>query len=260
MDPRVSWRAWLDASPVAQIALTLMRDATGRAEPLEPLIPARPAALSVERTVAFWSLIAGVGSSTVAALVAHRSASASRAAVLIDLDRRVPTLALRARCAGATVADALLHTGTERELLSRWGEVPFLPGSPELHRSFDGARIAELIGEMHRDRAVVLDLGCGAEALDPQVLGCVDRLFVVTGPSVAQLQAAFCAVPLLDGCGVRIAIVVVGAVPDDAVRIASRLPWPLAAAIPRDPFLADDEFAARATTMRAIDGLIRGIA
>ncbi|HEV2250135.1 MAG TPA: hypothetical protein VGT60_06495 [Candidatus Limnocylindria bacterium] len=255
----MSWRAWLDASPVAQIALTLMRDATGRAEPLAPLEPSRPAALPPERAVAFWSLTAGVGTSTVAALVAHRSATAARATVLIDLDRRVPTLALRAHSAGATVVDALLRPGSEAELLSRWGEVRFLPGTPELHRSFDGARIAELIGQVHRDRAVVLDLGSGAEALDPHVLGSIDRLCVVAGPTVAQLQAAFCAVPLLDGCPVRTALVVVGVEPDDAVRIAARLPWPLAAAVPRDPFLADDEFAARAPTMRALDTLIRGL-
>ena len=253
----MSWRAWLDASPVAHVALALMRDATGREEPLEPLTPARPAALPAERVVAFWSLTAGVGASTVAALVAHRSASASRAPVLIDLDRRVPTLALRAQCGGATVADALLRPGSERGLLSRWGDVPFLPGTPELHRSFDGMRIAELVGQLHRDHAVVLDLGCGAEALDGDVLGAVDRLCLVIGPSVAQLQSAFCAVPLLEGSGVPVVVVVVSAEPDDAARIAARLPWRSVAAIPRDPFLGDDEFATRAPTVRAIDGLIR---
>jgi Mrp family chromosome partitioning ATPase len=256
----MSWRAWLDASPVAQIALALMRDATGREQPLEPLTPIRPAALPTERTVAFWSPIAGVGASTVAALVAQRSASASRAPVLIDLDRRVPTLALRAKCAGATVADALLRPGTERGLLSRWGQVPFLPGTPELHRSFDGPRIAELIGKLHGDGAVIVDLGCGVEALDPDVLVAMDRVCLVVGPSVAQLQAAFCAVPMLEGCGTRVALVVVGAEPDDAARIAARLPWPLLAAIPRDPFLAEDEFATRLPTVRAIDGLVRGLA
>ena len=256
----MSWRAWLDASPVAQVALALMRDATGREEPFEPLTPARPAALPAERGVAFWSLTAGVGVSTVAALVAHRSASAASAPVLIDLDRRVPTLGLRARCAGATVADALLRPGSEPGLLSRWGDVPFLPGTPELYRSFDGARIAELVGRLHDDRPTVLDLGCGAEALDADVLGAIDRLCLVIGPSIAQLQSAFCAVPLLEGCGTRLASVVVGAASDDATRIAARLPWPLLAAIPRDPFLANDEFATRAPTLRAIDAVIRGLA
>lgn len=255
----MSWRAWLDASPVAQVALGLMRDATGREEPLEPLKPTRPAALPAERAVAFWSLIAGVGASTIAALVAQRSASASRAPILIDLDRRVPTLALRAKCAGATVADALLRPGSERGLLSRWGDVPFLPGAAELHRSFDGARIAELIGRLHLESAIVLDLGCGAEALDADVLASVDRLCVVVGPSVAQLQAAFCAASLLDGCTARVGIVVVGAEPDDATRIAARLPWPLLGAIPRDPFLAEDEFATRLPTVRAVDALVRSL-
>jgi len=256
----VTWRSWLDASPVAQVALALMRDATGREEPLEPLTPARAAGLPADRGVAFWSLTAGVGVSTVAALVAHRSAAAGRAPVLVDLDRRVPTLALRAQCAGATVADALLRPGSESALLSRWGEVPFLPGTPELHRVFDGARIAEVIVRLRRDRSIVLDLGCGADALDTEVLDTVDRLCLVAGSSVAQLQSAFCAVPLLEGLGVWVGVVVVGAEPVDAARIASRLPWPLSGAIPRDQFLADDQFATRAPTLRAIDALIRGLA
>ncbi len=256
----MSWRTWLDASPVAQIALALMRDATGREAPLEPLIPARPAALPAGRSVAFWSLTAGVGASTVAALVAHRSASAGQAPVLIDLDRWVPVLGLRARCGGGHVADALLWPGAEAGLLSRWGDVPFLPGTPDLHRSFDGPHIAELLGRLHRDRAIVADLGPGAEALDADVLSVIDRLCLVIGTSMAQLQAAFCAVPVLEGQGIRIGTVVVGAEPDDAARIAARLPWPMLAAIPRDPFLAADEFATRTPTLRSIDALIRGLA
>jgi Mrp family chromosome partitioning ATPase len=256
----LTWRSWLDASPAAQVALALMRDATGREEPLEPLTPARAAGLPADRSVAFWSLTAGVGTSTLAALVAHRSAAAGRAPVLIDLDRRVPTLALRAQCAGATVADLLLQPGSESTLLSRWGQVPFVPGTPQLHRVFDGPRLAELVGRLHRERAVVVDLGCGADALDAEVLGTVDRLCLVAGPSVAQLQSAFCAVPLLEGLGVWVGVVVVGVEPVDAARIASRLPWPLSAAIPRDQFLADDRFATRASTLRAVDALIRGLA
>jgi len=258
----MSWRTWLDASPVAQIALALMRDATGREAPLEPLSPARPAALPARRGVAFWSLSAGVGTSTTAALVAHRSASAGISPVLVDLDRRVPVLALRAKCAGATVSDALVHPGSEVDLLSRWGKVPFLPGSPELHRAFDGPRIAELLARLHLQRPLVVDLGAGVEALDPDVLATVDRLCVVVGPSVAQLQAAFCAIPSLErpiAPGVRCDLAIVGVEGEDATRIATRLPWPLLAAIPRDPFLAGDEFATRAPTLRAIDVLIRGL-
>jgi MinD superfamily P-loop ATPase len=135
-----------------------------------------------------------------------------------------------------------------------------VPGTPQLHRVFDGPRIAELVGRLHRERAVVVDLGCGADALDAEVLGVVDRLCLVAGPSVAQLQSAFCAVPLLEGLGVWVGVVVVGAEPADAARIATRLPWPLSAAIPRDQFLAEDRFAARAPTLRAVDALIRGLA
>lgn len=252
----MSWRAWLDASPIAQVALALMRDATGREQPLEPLIPARPAALSEGRVIAFWSLSAGVGASTVAALVAHRSAAAGRAAVLIDLDRRAPTLALRARNTGATVADALLRPAAARDVLSRWGDVPFLPGTPELSRTWDGPRIAELIEQLRAAAPVVIDLGAGAEALDADVLGVIDRLCVVVGPTVAQLQAAFCSVNLIERWTVAGAVVV-GASDDDASRIAGRLPWPLLASVPRDPFLAADNFATRAPTLKSVDTLIR---
>ena len=81
-------RAFLDASPVSQIALALMRDATGRTEPLAAIAPARPAALRRGRRVGFWSLAAGAGSSTVAALLAHRSAAGGEAPLLVDLDER----------------------------------------------------------------------------------------------------------------------------------------------------------------------------
>ena len=254
----MTWRAWLDASPVAHVALALMRDATGRVEPLESVVPVRPAALSEGQVIAFWSLVAGVGTSTVAALTAHRSAAAGRAPVLADLDRRTPVLALRARNAGATVADALLRPGDEQSVLSRWEGAALLPGSPTLGRSWDGPRLAELVGRLRSSAPVVIDLGSGTEALDDDLLGIIDRLCVVVGPTVAQLQAAFCSVPLLERVVVS-GSVVVGAGNDDAARIASRLPWPLLGSIPRDPFLAADEFAARAPTTRSIDVLIRAL-
>lgn len=254
----MSWRTWLDASPIAQIALAVMRDATGREQPLEPLAPSRPAALPEGRVVAFWSLVAGVGTSTLAALVAQRSAAAGRPAVLIDLDRRAPTLALRAGNSGATIGDALLRPGRAGELLSRWGNVPFLPGTPDLSRAWDGPRIAELIEQLGATAPVVLDLGAGGEALDPDVLGVVDRLCIPVGPAIAQLQAAFCSGGVLERRPVTGAIVI-GATEDDAARIARRLPWPLLACVPHDPYLAADEFATRAPTLRSIDAVIRAI-
>ena len=256
----MNWRAMLDASPAAQVGLALMRDATGREAPLEPLRPVRAAALRAGAVIAFWSLAAGAGTSTVAALVAHRSAAGGSAPVLVDLDRWVPSLALRAGTAGATVSDALLRPGKELGLLSRWSGVAFLPGAPELHRAFDGQRVGELVRRFKTDRAVVLDLGAGADALDAEVLAAVDHLCVVTGSRVAQLQAAFCATGLLAGADIPIGLVTVGASDDDARRIASRLPWPLLAAIPHDAYLADDAFGTRAPTLRAIDTLVRAVA
>lgn len=256
----MNWRAWLDASPVAQVGLALMRDATGRERPLEPLVPARPAALARGRAVAFWSLTAGVGTSTLAALVAHRSAAAGQAPVLVDLDRWTPCLALVAQHAGATVSDALVRPGGEEALLSRWSEVPFLPGAADLHRVADGARLGELVERLSAGRAAVLDLGAGPDALDRDLLAAVDRLCVVVGGRVSQLQSAFCATSLLTEPPCRVGMATVAAAEDDARRIAARLPWPLWAAIPPDPYLADDTFAARAPTLRAVDALIRSLA
>ena len=251
-------RAWLDRTPAAAVALALMRDATGREAPFEPLRPARPAPLPAGVT-GFWSLQAGAGTSTVAALVAQRSAAAGRPAVLIDLDRWAPSLALRAESSGATVEDALLHPGGEVGLLSRWGATAVLPGSAVLHRSFDGARVGELVRALSADRPAVLDLGAGADALDRAVIDTLSRFCVVAGTRVAQLQAAFCAIPLLRGLGTPIGLVVIGADDADARRIAERLPWPLVGCVPADPFLADDRFATRSDTLRAVDALIRAL-
>ncbi|GAC1462892.1 MAG: hypothetical protein NVSMB8_14610 [Candidatus Limnocylindrales bacterium] len=251
-------RAWLDRTPAASVALALMRDATGREAPLEPLRPTRPAALP-DRVIAFWALQAGIGTSTIAALAAQRSAAAGHPGVLIDLDRWAPSLALRAETGGATVEDALLHPGDEGSLVSRWGGTAFLPGSKDLNRSFDGRRIGGLVRALAAGRPAVLELGAGADGLDPAIVETLDRLCVVAGTRTAQLQAAFCAVPLLRGLRVPIGLVVVGAEQTDAARIADRLPWPLLAAVPADPFLAEDRFAARAPTLRAVDALIRAI-
>jgi Mrp family chromosome partitioning ATPase len=253
-------RAFLDASPVAAVALALMREATGRPDPLTPIAPGRPGALRRGRRVAFWSLAAGAGTSTVAALVAHRSAAGGEAPLLVDFDRWAPSLALRAGLAAATVADALLQPGRERELLSRWSAVPFLPGAPSLHAVFEVDRVLELIQARAEDRAAVLDLGAGADALHPTLLGSLDRLCLVAGTRSAQLQAAFCAVGLLRRAPCPVGLVVVAAVEEDARRIAGRVGFPLLAAIPHDAYLAEDSFAARTGTLRAIDALLRGLA
>lgn len=255
-----SLRRWLDSTPVASIALGLMRDATGRTDPIEPLRPARAAALPPRVRIAFWSLAGGVGATTVAALVAHRSAGAGRAPILADLDRWAPSLGVRAGMQAATVADALLRPGREHECLSRWSEVPFLPSAPGLHAIFDGERVVGMLGRLAGEDPVVLDLGCGADALDAALLASVDRLCVVVGPRTSQLQAAFCSVPLLREVPCAVGLVTVAAAESDAERIASRLPWPHLAAIPADPYLAGDDLGARAPTLNAIDRLIRACA
>lgn len=253
-------RAFLDASPVSQIALALMREATGRSEPLAAIAPTRPAALRRGRRVGFWSLAAGVGSSTAAALLAHRSAAGGEAPLLVDLDRWAPSLALRAGLTAASVADALLQPGREIELVSRWSATPFLPGAPSLHSTFDGERLVGLVNSCAAGRAAVLDLGSGADALDPAILASLDRLCLVAGTRSAQLQAVFCATPLLGRVPCAVGLVVIGAAEDDAAGIAERVGFPLLGAIPHDSYLADDAFAARAPTLRAFDALLRALA
>jgi len=259
MGVRVSVRGRLDRL-IGPYALFLLREATGRSDPLPQILPTPPAALVAGAMVAFWSLGAGVGTSTVAALVAHRSTAARSPALLVDLDRHAPALALRAGVQAATVSDALLRPGREHELVSLWERTPFLPGAPGLHASFDGERVAALVARAAAGRAAVLDLGAGVDALDPTLLSRCTRLFVCVGTSVAQLQAAFCSVPALASSDVPVSLVVVRATVDDARRIAGRLPWPLASAIPADDHLATDEFAARAPTLHAIDRVIRAVA
>lgn len=253
-------RAFLDASPVSAVALALMREATGRTEPLAAIAPSRPAALRRGRRIGFWSLAAGAGSSTVAALLAHRSAAGGEAPLLVDLDRWVPSLALRAGLTAANVADALLQPGREGDLVSRWSAIPFLPGAPSLHATFDGERLVALVNSCAAGHAAVLDLGCGADSLDPAILSSLDRLCLVTGVRSAQLQAAFCATPLLERVPCAVGLVVVGAAEDDAARIAERVGLPLLASIPHDSYLAEDAFAARAPTLRAVDVLLRAVA
>lgn len=251
-------RSWLDSTPLANVALDLMKDATGRPDPLEPLRPSKPVALPLGKKVAFWSLSAGAGTSTTAALVAHRSAGAGGPPLVVDLDRWAPSLAIRAGLsAAATVADALLRPGREGECLSRWAEVPVLPGAPGLHAMFDAERVVQAVSRAAGELPVVLDLGAGADALDRTILGRLDRLCVVVGPRAAQLQAAFCSIALLRDVPCEVGLVTVGASDSDAERISSRLPWPHLAAVPYDAYLAADDLAARAPTMLAIDRLIR---
>lgn len=252
-------RAWLDASPIADLAVAFMREATGRPDPIEPLRPTRPAALAPHRRIAFWSLVGGVGASTTAGLIAHRSAAGGRAPLLVDLDRWAPSLALRARIEAATIADALVQPGREQALVSRWSAVRFLPGSPALRGRLDVDRTIEVIDAVAGDSPVVLDLGTGAACLDGGLLSRVDRLCVVAGARASQLQAVFCALPLVRDVPCPAGLVVVGAADDDAGLIAERAGMTLLAAIPADPYLAEDQFATRAPTLRAIDVLIRRI-
>lgn len=252
-------RAWLDATPLSALALAVMREATGRTEPVEQIVPVRAARLAPTARIGFWSMAAGAGTSTTAALVAQRSAAGGHAPLLVDLDRWVPSLALRAGIGAATIRDVLVQPDRETELVSRWGVVPFMPGSPELHVDFDAEHIAAVLARLAASRALVTDLGTGAGALDDAITRTLTRFVMVTAGTAAQLQAAFCARPLLRDIRPPVGLVVTGVAHEDAALIASRVGLPLLAAIPEDAYLARDDFAARAPTMRAIDALVQAL-
>jgi hypothetical protein len=107
---------------------------------------------------------------------------------------------------------------------------------------------------------VVLDLGAGADGLDAGLLSRTDRLCVVAGARASQLQAVFCALPLLRDVPCPAGLVIIGAADEDAALISERAGLPLLGSIPEDAYLADDQFATRAPTLRAVDALIRRIA
>jgi hypothetical protein len=175
------------------------------------------------------------------------------------LDRWAPSLALRARIEAATIADALVQPGRERALVSRWSAIQFLPGSPALRGRLDIDRTLEVIDEIGGDSPVVLDLGTGPGGLDHGLLSRIDRLCIVAGARASQLQAVFCALALVRDVPCPAGLVVIGAADDDARLIAERAGLPLLGAIPTDSYLAEDQFATRAPTLRAIDALIRSI-
>jgi hypothetical protein len=124
----------------------------------------------------------------------------------------------------------------------------------------DADRPVEVIDAIGCGAPVVLDLGTGADSLDAGLLSRIDRVCIVAGSRASQLQAVFCALALIRDVPCPAGLVVIGAADEDAALIAERAGLPLLGAIPTDPFLAEDQFATRAPTLRAIDALIRRIA
>jgi hypothetical protein len=124
----------------------------------------------------------------------------------------------------------------------------------------DADRAVEVIDAIGCGAPVVLDLGTGADSLDAGLLSRIDRVCIVAGSRASQLQAVFCALALIRDVPCPAGLVVIGAADEDAALIAERAGLPLLGAIPTDPFLAEDQFATRAPTLRAIDALIRRIA
>jgi len=119
--------------------------------------------------------------------------------------------------------------------------------------------VLALIERLAVGRPAVIDLGAGADALEPAIVSILTRLVVVAGGRASQLQATFSARPLVRALTCATGLVVVGVDADDAALIATRAQLPFLGSVPADAYLARDEFATRAPTMRSIDRLIRSL-
>jgi len=233
-------RAWLDSSPIADLAMTFMREATGRPDPIEPLRPTHPAALAIRRRVAFWSL------------VGRRRRQHHRGSGRPSLRRRGARTAPRrsgslgtvsgatCRIEAATISDALVQPG--RSDCSFHAGQPCL-SCPARQLCADGwtsiaSSRSSTPSAMERPSFSIL--GAGADSLDAGLAVPHRSPVHRRGARASQLQAVFCALTLVRDVPCAAGLVVVGAADEDADLIAERTELPLLGAIPADPYLAEE--------------------
>jgi MinD superfamily P-loop ATPase len=219
-------------------------------DPMRPSIESRQVRLAKGRRVACVSLIAGCGTTTLAALLAQRSGGAGARVRLLDLDLASPTVALIAGQQRPTVTDVLVDPSLRP---GRWGSIDvYYGGGPEI-----GPAAAPALGELVRrcaaESAVVVDAGALSTPPCEQLLRACDTVLYITTPRAAHVFGALRGIALLRALAIDAHLVVTQSDPHTAGSIARELGVPLAAAIPEDPFLAKDEFRIRAETARAID-------
>lgn len=238
--------------------LDLLVERVDRAPPIEldPVAP-RATRLAAGRRVAFVSLVAGAGTTSLAALVAQRAGGAGARVRLIDLDVIAPTLALLAGSTSPTVTD-VLATGELRG--RRWGSVEAVYGSALDVGAEAGPAFADLIQRLAKDAAVVVDAGSLAAPVTDAVLRACDTVVYVTSARGAHVHAATRARRVLESLRVAPRLAVTRATDDAAALIARELGLPLAGAVPEDPFLARDEYRVRAETARAVDLICASLA
>lgn len=212
----------------------------------------RAVRLARGRRVACVSLVAGCGTTTLAALLAQRSGGAGGRGRLVDLDLVAPTLALLAGQRTPTVTDVLADPGLSGR---RWGSVEAIYGAASELGQESADALATLVRRLASDAAVVVDAGVLVAPGCARVLAACDTVLYVTTPRAAHLHAASRAVALLADLGLAARLAVTRADDAGAARIAAELGVPLAGAVPEDPFLARDEFRIRAETAAAVDRL-----
>ena len=219
-------------------------------------IAPRACRLATGATVAFCSLVAGCGVTTLAALSAQRSGGAGATVRLLDLDLVSPTLALLVGERTPTLLDAL---SAEQVRGRRWGSAFAVFGAERDPGPEIGEALARFVRRMSSDAAVVIDAGALGERSFAALRAC-DEIVYVTTPRAAHVHAAARSERLLRELGRPARLVVNRATADAAAAIARELDLPLAAAIPEDPFLARDDFRVRAETARHIDRLVAALA
>ena len=226
------------------------------ARPQLPAIPARACRIASGTRVAFCSLVAGCGTTTLAALVAQRAGGSGSAVRLLDLDLVAPTVALLAGERTPTLLDAL---AAERVRGRKWGSVHAIFGAERDPGADVVATLVRFVGRMSEDAAVVIDAGAFADRSTP-LLRAADVVVYVTTPRAAHVHAATRAIAMLRDVDRPLRLVVNRAGPQAAAAIAQELGVTLAGAIPEDPFLARDDFRVRAETAREVDRLIGALA
>ena len=233
----------------------LLFERTAPAAPADP-IPARSCRLAAGRRVAFCSLVAGCGVTTLAALSAQRSGGAGATVRLLDLDLVAPTVALLAGERTPTLLDALSADPLRGR---KWGSAFVVFGAERDPGAEVTEALAALVRRCASDGAVIVDAGTLAERSEAILRAC-DAVVYVTTPRAAHVHAAARALPLLRALDRAPRVVVNRATREAAEAIAAELGLPLAGAVPEDPFLARDDFRVRAETARAVDLLLQALA
>jgi MinD superfamily P-loop ATPase len=219
-------------------------------------IPARACRLATGTRLAFASLVAGCGTTTIASLVAQRAGGAGSSIRLLDLDLVAPSVALLAGERTPTLLDAL---ASDRVVGRKWGSVHAVFGAERDPGREVVDALVRFVRRLADGAAVVADAGAIDERTAPVLRACDLVVYVVT-PRAGHVHAAARALPALGEIGRPVRLVVNRASPESAGAIARELGLTLAGAVPEDPFLARDEFRVRAETAREIDRLIGALA